>query len=395
MRSPALATLLIVVALPLSAQPFSVHGYLAARGISVKSAPSWTEGGEGRFDAGAAWEDDRREVSVNVAQLGFDWTPARWFTLHADGVARHEPSGTGGSRGGVVQAYFDVFTDHVRLRAGSFWLPTSRENTDRFWNSPYMISYSALNAWIGQEVRPTGVDLQYSPNFYVTAGATVFRDNDTMGTALAARGWTSGSRLSVYDEDLPLPYDGTTTPFTRDLDGDNGYAGRIRLQLPERAMLQVTRIDNRAELVPLIRGHEPWRTRFDVVGAQWGITAPTTVAAEWASGWTAVGFPGGSFTMDFETSYILLSHERGKNRWSARAERFSTGAHGGSARDRSREEGDALTFAWLRQLGRDVPGRTSPLRLGVEYAHINATPGEFTERAGGGSQVTVELRYGF
>ena len=104
-----------------------------------------------------------------------------------DGLARHEQSGTVGKRAGIVQAYADLSISALRLRAGSFWLPTSRENVDPLWTSRYTITYSALNSWIGQEVRPLGADLQFSPNFYFTMGATAFRGNDTMGTLLASR----------------------------------------------------------------------------------------------------------------------------------------------------------------------------------------------------------------
>src|SRR5258708_18836088 len=219
---------------------FQLHGFLTTREVYVKAQPSWTEGGFGRFDVGADKVGDHRSVNVDIAQVGLDWKPSSWFLLHADGLARHEPSGTVGKSTGLLQAYMDLSNAHWRLRAGEFWLPTSRENVDPLWTSRYTITFSALNSWIGQEVRPWGADLQYSPNFYITAGATAFRGNDTMGTELAARGWTLGNRLSVYDEDIALPPPDTTVrPIGRDLDGKNGYAERIRIQLPERAMLQV------------------------------------------------------------------------------------------------------------------------------------------------------------
>lgn len=369
------------------------HGFLTGRAISVRSQPSWMERGVGRFDVGADAPDDRRTVHVEVAQLGVDWTPTSWLALHADGLARHEPSGTAGRRAGVVQAFADVYNEHWRFRVGSFWLPTSRENTDPMWNSPYTITYSALNSWIGQEVRPVGADLQYSPNFYVTLGATGIRGSDTMGTELAAHGWTFGNRLSVYGEDLPLPEPGKETrPVGADLDHKWGHSERIRVQLPERANLQFTHIDNRAELVPLIDGYAPWQTRFDILGGAIGTTSPTTLAAEWSRGSTAIGFPGGRFTMDFETSYLLVSQKRGPTRWTTRVDWFSTRNHKWRANDSARENGRALTIAWLRDAG-------PHLRAGVEYVRVKGDRAELAN-AGfdpdtGGSTVTLELRYGF
>lgn len=389
------AVVVWAVALPVFAQTSSIqfHGFLSARAVDVKAQPSWTEGGYGRFDVGAASSASRRIVNVDVAQLGIDWTPTTWLVLHADGVARHEPSDAHGRGAGLVQAYADFYSARWRLRLGNFWLPTSRENTDPLWTSRYTITYSALNTWIAQEVRPIGADLQFSPNFYVTAGATLLRGNDTMGTELAARGWTLGNRLSVYGEDLPLPEDyRTTKPVTHDLDHRNGYSERIRVQLPERAMLQLTHIDNRAELVPEIDGQTPWKTRFNVVGGMIGQSSPTTLAGEWASGWTAVAFPGGSFRMDFETAYILLTQLRGRDRWTVRLDRFSTHGHARRAADASAESGRATTVAWLRQV-------SGHLRAGVEYARVRGNRPALEKQGDdpntGGSTITVELRWGF
>jgi hypothetical protein len=395
LKYSAAALLLLAPASVAQTSQFSFHGLLSTRGIYVKSQPSWTTGGIGRFDVGAKNPDDHDTVNVDVAQLGFDWTPITWLTVHADGIARREPSGTGGRRAGIVQAYADVGNDTLRLRAGSFWLPTSRENTETMWTSPYTITYSALNSWIAQEVRPVGVDLQFSPGFYVSAGVTAFRGNDTMGTELAARGWTFGNRLSVYNEHLPTP-DPTekAMPIGRDLDGKNGYAERIRIQLPERAILQLTHVDNRAELVPELHGQTPWLTHFNIAGGQIGTTSPTTIAAEWMNGWTELAFPGGTFKMDFDTAYVLVSHKSGADRWTIRAERFFTRDHARSpfAFDTSREHGHAFTVAWFRE-----PSKR--LRTGIEYSRANGdrpgAPSMGFDPKSGGSTITAEVRYGF
>ncbi|HYM62396.1 MAG TPA: hypothetical protein VEZ11_16050 [Thermoanaerobaculia bacterium] len=391
-----LCTIAASAAAPAVAQTSSlqIHGFLTAREIYVKAPPSWIDAGFGRFDVGADSPNGNRTVNLDVAQVGLDWTPARWLLLHADGVARKEPSGTKGSRGGLVQAYAELHNEHWRLRAGSFWLPTSRENVDPLWNSRYTITYSALNTWIGEEVRPVGADLQYSLNYYISLGATAFRGNDTMGTELADRGWTFGNRLSVYNENLPqpLPDADTTRPIGEDLDHRNGYSERIRVQLPERAMLQATHIDNRAKLIPSIYNQTPWHTQFNVVGGDVGSRGPATLAAEWASGWTEVGFPGGSFKMDFETAYVLLSYKRGADRWSGRVDHFSTRSHIRTADDASRESGHAFTLAWLRDAGQHI-------RLGLEYARVTGNrPGAVLAGADprtGGSTITIEVRYGF
>jgi hypothetical protein len=206
-------------------------GFVAARGIH-------SELGRQKFD-----------LIRDQADLGVDWTPAQWLTIHAHGVAR--------KHGGVAEAYADLRGGEFRLRAGQFFLPTSRENTDRLWSSPYTISFSALNTWIGEEVRPIGAELQWqhlTSNAVVTFAGGAFRGNDTMGTLLGWRGWAMGNRVAVYDEVLPLPplprfpkQRRGTVPIGRDLDGRTGYTARARVSLPERATIQFARIDNRGD----------------------------------------------------------------------------------------------------------------------------------------------------
>ncbi|PYQ49864.1 MAG: hypothetical protein DMF59_12395 [Acidobacteria bacterium] len=366
---------------------FRTYGFLTLREIYVKAQPSWSTGGWGRFDVGAGNADAHKTVNVDVLQLGVDWTPTTWLLLHTDGLARREQSGTVGRRVGIVQAYGEVHTEKFRVRGGLFWFPTSLENVDPLWNSRYTISNSALNSWIGQEVRPIAADVQFSPNFYFTIGATAFRGNDTMGSELAARGWTIGNRLTVYDEVIASVPD-TTRPIGPEVDNRIGDSGRIRVQIPERALLQFTHIDNRAKLLLRAAPETPWRTKFDVVGAQLGTTGPTTVAAEWAYGSTQLGFPGGSFTMDFDTVYVLLSQKRGPSRWTARVERFTTNDHRRKTNDINRERGSALTLSYLRDSSKS-------LRTGIEYVHAKgdrlAAPDPHTS----GSTITLELRYRF
>jgi hypothetical protein len=394
MRS-AVAVLLLAVATGASAQTSSLHvsGFLIAREIYVNSQPSWSTGAFGRFDAGASAPGDHDVVNTDILHAGIDWAPATWLTFHADALARHEPSGTKGKRSGLVQAFADLNAQHWRVRAGMFWLPTSRENVDPLWYSRYSITTSAWNTWIGEEVRPIGIDVQYDPNFYVTLGATAFGGNDTMGTELAGHGWTFGNRMTVFDEGLPLaPPQADTIPIEHDLDHRLGHSERIRVKLPERASLQITHLDNRARLVPDIDGQTPWLTRFDVVGVEIGSTSPTTLAGEWSYGWTELVFPGGRFQMDFDTAYLLLTHKQAGDRWTVRVDRFSTSDHDRPVPDFSREHGHAVTIAWLHDIQKSV-------RLGVELARVSGDHPAAVFYGGdprtAGKTITVEVRRAF
>jgi len=394
----ALLVIAFLAATAAWAQPtISGDAFLNLREGYVSGPPSWLSGGFGRLGIGG---DTYRGNAV--AQLGLDWQPAFWFSAHAMVLGRAEPSGSRGKRAGVVGAFVEVRNQHWRLRGGQFFLGTSRENTGPLWTSPYMQTFSALNTWIGEEFRPVGIDLQWSPNFYGSVGATAFRNNDTAGALLAWRGWSVGNRLTVYNEVLPLPpltslrtqftdqrADGTV-PFERDLDGRTGYALRARVQTPERAMLQITHVDNNGDRREY-RGEYAWKTRFNVVSAEVGTSSPVIVLAEYTWGRTGMGVQPVLVDADFDAGYVLASYKRGANRWSVRFDRFAT-----SDRDRSpivetnSEQGRAWAIAWLRDVG-------AHLRLSAEFVQVTgdriaAQESGFDPNLDARS-VSVELRY--
>jgi hypothetical protein len=395
----ALIAALFFAAAAHAQQAFNINGYLTARGVNASGPASWLEHGFGRLEAGG----DRNEFFAD-AHVGADWNPVSWFAAHASGLARREPSGFAGKRAGLVDAYVELHNEHWQLRAGQFFLGTSRENIGPLWSSPYTLSFSALNTWIGEEVRPVGVDLQWKPNFYVTAGATAFRNNDTAGALLAWRGWTVGNRLTVYNEVLPLPplfslstggfadqrSDGTV-PFETDLDKRTGYAGRVRVQLPERANLQLTHFDNRGDRKEY-RDEYAWQTRFDVLGGQVGVTSPTTLAAEYLRGKTGMGAPPIFVDADISAWYVLVSHKMGHERFSARYDGFATEDRDRAPAETNTENGHSWCLAWLHDINDRV-------RLGAEFVQVTgdriaAAQSGFNPNTDGHT-VTVELRYSF
>ncbi|MFL6247819.1 MAG: hypothetical protein ACJ74H_17475 [Thermoanaerobaculia bacterium] len=370
-----------------------VSGYVAARGVNATGPASWLERGWGRLEAGG----DRDEL-FGTAQLGVEWTPNEHFDLHVSGVGRHDALGTDA---GLVEAYVDgrasFGLDELQVRAGQFFLPTSRENKDELWTSPYTVSFSALNSWIGEEVRPVGVDLQYrhttSRGHAITTAATAFQGNDSMGALLAWRGWAIGNRLSTYSEVLPLPpvpffplqrADGTK-PFGSDLDGRLGYSARIRYAVPQRANVLYTYVDNRGDR-ELHRGEYAWATKFHLLGAEIGNPDRLVAASEYMRGSTTMGRGVAFVDADFFAWYLLVSGKRGRNRLSARYELFNTEEQDFSPAEVNEENGRAWTLTWMFDV-------TAPLRLAAELTQVVG------DRIGtadpDGRSVTIEARYRF
>jgi hypothetical protein len=396
----ATLVLLLIIAASASAQTFDVTGYIAARGINASGPRSWLEGRWGRMEDG----NDRNDA-IGVAQLGIDWTPSKFFDVHVSGSGRRDPEALGGTSGGFVEAYADFRLerglDEVQLRAGQFFLPTSRENKDPLWASPYTIQFSALNTWIGQEVRPIGIDLQYrhttSLGHTVTGAATAFRGNDSMGALLGWRGWSIGSRLSTYGEAIPLPplsslntffrdqrRDGTK-PFGVDLDGKTGYSARVRYSVPSRGSIQYTFVDNNGDR-DFYRGEYAWRTRFHLVGAELGNPDAFTVASEYMRGSTGMGFTGGFVQADFYATYLLMSYKHGRQRFSARYDLFNTEEDDFSLAESNDEHGRSWTLTYMLDLPKSV-------RVAGEFTQVTGKRTDAPDLDG--RSLLLEARYRF
>jgi hypothetical protein len=305
---------------------------------------------------------------VGRAHIGADYHPAQWLELHASGTEH-----------GLIEAHATVRKelglDDVQLRAGAFFLPTSRENRDDNWASPYTIGFSSLNAWIGEEVRPRGVDLQYRHVTHgghtLAGGATAFRGNDTMGTLLGWRGWSPGDRLTAYGETRPLPAlfsladtgpfwrqrDAGTQPFGKDLDGHTGWSARVRFD-----RFQYTYVDNGGDRA-LYGDQYSWQTHFHLLSAEFGNPDRFVAATEYLRGETYMGLGTPFVAADFWSTYLLLSQKVGRNRFSARYELFSTVDEDHSAAEVNDESGRAWTLAYLFDV-------TPRLRAGAEFAQV-------------------------
>ena len=384
--------LIFLVAPGLFAQSFDLQGYVAARGVNATGPESWLDGGIGRLEQGDG--DD----TMGVAQLGVEWRPSRRFDVHVSAAAYDDDPG-------LIEAYADARLffglDEVQLRAGQFFLPTSRENKDELWASPYSINFSALNTWIAQEFRPIGADLEWrhvlQRGHVLTTGATAFRGNDTMGALLGWRGWTVGNRISAYDEVLPLPplasfgtffrdqRDDGTKPFGKDLDGNTGYAARVRYSIPQRGNVQYAYVDNRGDR-ELHRGEYAWATDFHLVGVELGNPDDFMFAAEFMRGSTGMGFTPAFVQGDFYAAYALMSGKRGRNRFTARYDVFGVDEKDFSLAEPNDESGRSWTLAYLFDV-------SEKLRAAAEMTQV--TGKNFAGQGTNGRSVTLEVRYTF
>jgi len=290
------ALVALVIALPSNAtEPLQWSGFALVRGESR----TWNEPfGDSRF--------------TSQLQLGLDWwTPSMDYGAHVHVIARNavagDVRGTVGTPEAYIEANFHPGNDRLRLRGGAFFLPTSRENVDALWETPYSLTSSALNTWMGEEFRPIGLDAVYTWRQSLGVGATVYRGNEAFGAIPVSRGWIIGDHWALLGERLRLDAD-YDTAISTEYDHRLGWAGRVRWSR-NNGTLQLTHIDNRAD------GEEHgrilnWNTRFDIAGFDYTIN-DWTVAGE--SGWGPTDIFHHLYVSDLRASYLLVSRRLPNN----------------------------------------------------------------------------------
>jgi hypothetical protein len=300
-------------------------------------------------------------------QLGIEWRPSLLFGAHVHLLARNESEGSRRGRVGIVQAYLEQNVERgphrLRLTEGAFFLPTSRENVDALWESPYTISSSALNSWFGEELRPVGVDAAYTLRRQWTGGVTLFTGNDTFGALPAVRGWTLRDHWSLLGEHLPVD-EHYYTSVSAETDHQLGFAARGRWN-NDHATVQLTHIDNRSDA--LEHGDlANWNTRFDILGGDYNV-GEWTIAGEYGWGTTDVIDAGELYSSEISATYVLVSRRLANGRVSLRGDLYEVNG----------ATGEALTLAYFWS-------PRGKVRAGVEGII-----------ADGDGRLAVEVRYNF
>ncbi len=376
-----------------------VAGYVEFGAASTDAERVWSEGGSGALGRG---DGVFAETRLSAEHRVFDDR----VLIFASMLAR---SDEGGRRAGLIEGFVDIGRlgeEGYRLRIGQAFAGTSRENVEAFWQTPYTLSLSALNAWIGEEFRPIGAE--FAKRWAIDAGsfdlaASAYVGNDTGPAALAWRGFAMHNRLSVYGEALPLlplpslrdprrfgaqRVDGTQ-PFGPDLDGRLGFALRGRYDNGSGIRFSAFYTDNGGDQ-DLHNGDEyAWNTNFAVIGFDWNFAERWTLLGEVMRGNTLMGFPPGpNVDLDIDAAYVLLSFQDGAWTYSGRIDAFHIAEIDRSIGELNTQNGTALTLAVLREW--------QDWRFGAEllYGDI-ARPGN-NEFAGeidqGGTQATLLAR---
>jgi hypothetical protein len=389
----AAAALALLAAANVQAQESDRHEFFfdATAGYVGASTDltAWPEGGIGKL----RYDDDELTAIRLFAEYHGRIAP----TLHARVVADYVDDASSGVD--LTEAVLDWrpiprSRNQHQVRFGAFYPTLSLENGDRGWQSPFTYSYSAINTWLGEEIRPLGAEWSlrrrlagHRSAHELRAFAAGFYGNDPAGTLLFWRGWSLHDRQTRFHDRLDLP---PAPVFTRgqvtgtrpqdlkpfvETDHRPGVYGGLEWRFARRALVQWARYDNRADPYSFADGQWGWRTDFDHLAVQVSLPADLGVVAQWMRGttdWIAGAGPNGtlgSFSEyvqdEFESRFVMLTRRFGAaQRLALRYDTFKI---------RRPEDQPVLTsddgFAWTVSYRIEPAGRFSG---GIEWLRIDS-----------------------
>ncbi|HZF27965.1 MAG TPA: hypothetical protein VE907_02510 [Gammaproteobacteria bacterium] len=353
---------------------------------------SWLDDGLGKLRYS---EDDG---GLNAGRVFLEYRGRIAPTLSTTIVADYVDDASAGL--GLTEAYLEwrpipASNNQHKVRAGAFYPPLSLENTETGWHSPFSYSYSAIDTWLGEEIRPIGVEWSMrrrlgfagSPH-ELRVFAAGFYGNDPAGTLLWWRGWSMHDRQSRLNDELPLTplpiwnFQGVIVgyreqyvePF-QEIDHEPGAYAGIEWRYARRVLLQLARYDNRADPNAFAAGYWGWHTAFTQVGVQLSLPWELGLLAQWLDGetyWIAGSRPDGTLSPvaalvedGFESKYLMLSRAvRGNHRFSVRYDDFEIARKEGLPAIVS-DEGHAWTFAYRYE-------RSARLSAGLEWLRMES-----------------------
>ena len=339
--------------------------------VAADGEKSWLDRGFGKLRTGS---DGDLKVRPELGNVDLVWQPQFTWSLSATIVGALQ----GGERtqAGLSQAYFSFRPMRsssgaaVSARAGLMWPPVSLEHEGADWHVADSITPSAINSWIGEEVRPVAAEATIVTSvgdhkFHATLAALA--GNDTSGTLLTFRGWALHDQTTLAFNSWPLPplggeigtIQGPDTHPLIDLHSGfahrPGYYAKLSWQPPIPVRVELFRYDNRARPQVVNADMEwGWRTRFDDLGMVANLGGGAELKAQALAGRTRMGYVmDGRRWVDnrFRSAFVLLDKSFGPFGLAARAEAFDTHNRGSIVDDDYDEAGWSAMIAGKREWG--------------------------------------------
>lgn len=385
--------------------PYEFHGYIDVRAVAVDSQlRSFMHDGLGllRFD------EDHEGLELGRAAVDFSGPITESLRAQATVVAADNgyDNALDLTEAFIEWRPYPQSAWSWRSKLGAFYAPISLENRGVAWQSIYSLSPSAINTWIGEEIRTVGLEVRTTNRgapaqraFDVSFIAGVYGWGDPMGILLFQRGWALHDHETPIFGRLPRAFeregDSPWIEFTQEIDHRAGYYAGVETQWYGRHVVRLLHYDNRGDPSQSNTTDTTWLSRFDAAGVRFELPREVTLIAQWMGGDTGVG-PStdgrGMFIADYWSYFALISHARNRHRFTLRYDRMYVESVRGTEMFNSEQNAHAWTAAYLYQ-------HDDHWMLGVEGLRIDGSLHQRTEVGLPASaieqQLQLALRYSF
>ena len=348
-----------------------LRALLDVRLVRSGPEPSWTDTGPGklRYGGKATASGFERTTRLALSQLAIEVGATLPWDIRAQAQINFEHDLADNDEPWLVEAIlrkeFGTARAGYGLQTGIMNVPFSLEHTGPAWLPEYTLTASALNSWIGEEVKVIGAEATFERalgGHELSATAAVFGWNDTSGTLLTFRGWALHGIKTSLDTGFELPplsafmvtkQSRETDPLL-ELDHRAGYYGRLEWRPPAPVSVNALYYDNVGDRIA-VDGEKQWawETRFLNLGVRWDVDERTKVLAQAMNGETLMGYrmSGGHWVdMGFHAAYLLAARRYGEHALSGRVDWFEANDRTYRVVDNNDEEGWAVTGAWRHRL---------------------------------------------
>jgi hypothetical protein len=352
-----------------------VKGLVQLNYVKADAQSSWFDKGTGIL----AYSENSANVQQAFVELSDNFSNGLSYTV----VANYYQLGE--QNVGISQAqisYKPLSSNKLRWRGrvGFFYPKLSLENVDTGWLSPFTYTQSAVNSWVGEELRTAGLELTlYSPGRTRNSPiswefhGSVFKANDPLGTLISWRGFAMHDRQSLNNDRVPFAaypsvidrdrifHPSYVEPY-HELDGNIGFYLGTHIEYYKQSTLRYYYYDNQAD--PLAVSQERlygWRTKFHSLALQHKFNGDTRVLGQWLSGSSLMG--DRFVYIDFDAWYVMLSHKHKAHRFSLRFDKFEVREDDIFPWDPNNSNGHGYTVAWRYDVDKNW-------QIGIEQ-HIN------------------------
>ncbi len=369
----------------MDASDFKIHGLLDGRFIRTSDNVSWLDHGFGKTRYGSDIEG-KEENKFRLSEAALIVSPQLGWSF--SGSMHLQYNDTQKNALDIVEGFIryrplSMSPFRVRTRIGAFFPPISLENTGVAWTSPYTITSSAINTWVGEELRTLGgeftVEMKRESNRLSFTNA-IYWANDPAGTILAWRGWAMHDYKTALFDRLPLAplpsiqpgaiFDKQAPwiePF-HEIDNRPGFYSTLVWELFDLLRLNVIYYNNRGDRTAIENGQYAWETQFTNLGLRFDLFPGFKILSQYMTGSSLMGvsyYGQAPVDIDFIAFYTLVSKKIGRHRFTVRYDYFKIDDKDYTPSDYSQDNGHAWTLAYvLKTIGKQ--------RLIVEWLSIES-----------------------